>query len=99
MRITLYFIKKNQGIILTSEIVTCHGTQLQIKIFLTPYCFKDAISLLVCLEIYLNKMLEKFLSHISYQIRFTYLPCTIDKQNLPRFMKEKFLQTFSKFTF
>ena len=99
VRITLYFIKKNQGVILTSEIVTCHSTQLQVKVFLAPYCFKDAISLLVCLEIYLNKMLEKFLSHISYQIRFTYLPCTIDKQNLPRFMKEKFLQIFSKFTF
>ena len=99
VRITLYFIKKHQCIILTSEIVTSHSPQLQVKVFLAPYRFKDAIPLLVCLEIYLNKMLEKFLSYISYQIRFSYLPCTIDKQNFPRFMKKNFLQIFSKFTF
>ncbi len=91
MGIALNLIKEHQGIFPFAQVISRHGTQLKVKILLGFHLVEKSVAFLVCLQIDFHIMLEKFLADIPYQIRLSYLPCPIDKQDFPRFMKEEFL--------
>lgn len=57
------------------------------------------VTFFILFEIDFYEMRKKFLSDISDKIRLSYLPGTINQQNLIGFFLEEVFQKWSKFTF
>ena len=84
MVIGLYFINKYKRIFLISHSVSGDDTQCHIKILGSLGICKNPVAQLILLHIYFNIVRELSLANPTDDIRFTYLPSSINEQHSVR---------------